>query len=82
MPFNFSKLLDVVKTVSNTKTFNLAAELAFKKIGEKIDANASNPEAIKGIARELITEAPAIVGAVVKGTEVQNAVPAENIHPG
>lgn len=82
MPFNFSRLLDVVKAVSKTKTFNLAAELAFKEVGKKIDENAHHPEVIKSIAKELITEAPSLVGAVVKGTEAQSMVPAKNIHPG
>jgi hypothetical protein len=68
--------------VSKTKTFDLAAELAFKKIGEEIDKNAHNPEVIKKIGKELITEAPAIVGAVVKGTQAEVLVDPATIHKG
>jgi len=80
--FSFSRLLDMVKAVSNTKAFDLAAELAFKRVGERIDANAHNPEAIKEIARELITEAPAIVGAIAKDTPAEKLVDPSTIHRG
>ena len=78
--FSFSRLLGAIKVVSKTKTFDRAAELAFKKVGQAIDKNAHNPEVIKEIANELITGAPAIVGAVVKGTTAEMLVDPATIH--
>jgi hypothetical protein len=80
MAFNFRRLLDVIRVVSKTKTFDKASELAFKEIGKKIDQNAHNPETIKEIASELIHEAPAIVGAIAKGTEAEKLVDPKNVH--
>jgi hypothetical protein len=82
MAFNFRSILDIVKVVSKTRTFDTAATLAFKRVGQRIEEHADNPAAIKEIARELISGAPELVGAVVKGTEAHALVPAENIHKG
>jgi hypothetical protein len=80
MAFNFSRLLSIVKAVSDTKAFDLAAQLAFKRVGAEIDKKAHDPAAIKEIAKELINGAPQIVGAIVKGSEAEKLVPAANIH--
>lgn len=79
MAFDFRKFLS---RVTETKTFALAQELAFKKIGEAIDEHAHDPKAIKEIGKVLIEDASTIGKAVAQDTEAQHLVPPENIHPG
>lgn len=71
MAFNFKTLLKIVGAVSKTKSFDLATELAFKKIGKKIDAAAEDPKAVKEIAKELVRGAPDLVVAIKEGTKLE-----------
>lgn len=73
MAFDFRKFLS---TITETKTFALAQELAFKKIGEAIDQNAHDPAALKKIGKTLIEDASSIRQAVVQDTPAQHLVDA------
>jgi len=81
MGFNFGRLLDAMRIVSRTKTFEKAQELAFKEIGKKLDANAHDPAAIKEIAKVMIEDAKELGGAVAKNTEAQHLVDPASMPP-
>jgi hypothetical protein len=74
MAFDFPGFLGKLK---GTTTFKVAQELAFQKIGEEIDKHANDPAAIKAIGATLRTDAPAIVDAIVQGTEAQHLAPSK-----
>lgn len=71
MASKFGRLGSILSVLTKTKSYELATELAFKKIGKKIEANSENPEIVKEIAKEMIKGAPDLVTAIVAGTEAE-----------
>lgn len=78
--FNFSAILDIVKAVSKTEIFQSALTLLLQSLGKKLAASANDPAMVQQIADEMVNEAPALAGAVVKGTEAEPLVDPTCIH--
>jgi hypothetical protein len=78
--FNFSKILDVVKAASANPNLQNAGSLLFDRLADRIAAAAHDPTLIKAIATEVKQGGPALVGAIVKGTEAEHLVDPEIVH--
>lgn len=78
---NFGQsLLGLVKRVASNTNFQQAAVGMVTGISQKLLEAANDPQKIKEIATDLQKGAPALVGAMVKGTPAEKLVDAEIIH--
>lgn len=73
-------LLGVVKRVAGNTNFQQAAVGAVTGIAQKLLESANDPTKIKELANELKQGAPALVGAMVKGTPAEPLVDPAIIH--
>lgn len=78
--FAFSFLLDAVKMIASNPNFQQAAISGVQAIGLRLLQNIGNPDALKAIGDDLTKRAPAVVGAMVKGTRAQALVDPRFIH--
>ena len=77
MAFDFHNFLGKLKT---TTSFKLAQTDAFHLLGQAIDQHAHDPEALKALAKNLRTEAPAIVAAIHENTDMHTDPPPKGAH--
>lgn len=75
-----ASMLGLVKRVAGNKDFQQAATSAVTGIAQKLLESANDPNKIKEIATDLQKGAPALVGAMVKGTPAEALVDAAIIH--
>lgn len=66
-----SKFGDWFQKALGDKTLQGAFNEAFRGIGSELLAKAHSPEAVKQLASSLLDHAPAIIGAIVKGTPAE-----------
>jgi hypothetical protein len=78
--FNFQSLLGIVKTVASNPSVQESGTAMMTGLASKLTESANNPEAVRKIATELQQNAPAIVGAIVKGTKAEGLVDPAIIH--
>ena len=75
MAFDFGAVFgNILKSVASNPSVQQAGTQALKGVADQLTANAHNPEAVKAIAAGLQQNAPAIVGAIVKGTPAEKLV--------
>jgi hypothetical protein len=75
MAFDFGAVFGgLLKSVASNPSVQQAGTQALKGVADQLAANANNPEAVKAIAAGLQQSAPAIVGAIVKGTPAEGMV--------
>lgn len=78
--FDSASLLGIVKRVARSTVFQQAATQAVSSIGKEILDKLNAPEELRRLGKDLAERAPAVVGAMVKGTEVESVVDPEIIH--
>lgn len=78
--FDFSVLLGLVKRVAKNPQFQQAATDAVSGIGKQILDKLNAPEELHKLGQELVKGAPAVVGAIVKGTDAEPLVDKAIIH--
>ena len=61
-------LLNIAASAAQNPDFQNAFSGVLSGLGKSLHANANDAAAVKAIADDLVQNAPAIVGAVVKGT--------------
>jgi len=75
MAFDFASFFGgVVKAVASNPSLQQSGTQLLTGVADQLGANAHNPEAVKAIAAGLQQNAPAIVGAIVKGTPAEGLV--------
>jgi chemotaxis regulatin CheY-phosphate phosphatase CheZ len=75
MAFDFQSLFgSVVKAVITNPSVQQSGTSVLNGVADQLTKNANNPEAVKAIATGLQQNAPAIIGAIVKGTPAEGHV--------
>lgn len=78
--FDFSVLLGLIQRVTKNPTFQQAATDAVSGIGKQILDKLNAPEELHKLGQELVKGAPAVVGAIVKGTDAEHLVDKAIVH--